>query len=78
MVFILDYFIFDTYNFDIYKWDLINYPLFIYWERQGLISLACASEDNLELLILWPPLLELQVDVTPFGLFSAGDQTHTC
>lgn len=37
--FILDYFIFDTYNFDIYKWALIHYPLFIYWEKQGLIYL---------------------------------------
>lgn len=52
--------------------------LYLLGETGSHISLSCASEDNLELLILWPPLLELQVDVTPSGLFSAGDQTHTC
>lgn len=58
-----------------------SHPLsFIYLlgETGSHISLACASEVNFELLILWPPLLELQVNVTPSGLFSARDQTHTC
>lgn len=52
--------------------------LYLLGETGSHISLSCASEDNLELLILWPPLLELQVDVTPSGLFSAGDQPHAC